>query len=306
MNVMSPSIRPKNQQPAPAPQPQPWSRLQSQATDLGSSNQDPNVRHLDGIRWDIVNTPDGECIEEGVFSDIFINPSKVKDVFLCIKPFTDQPMNAPGHALLKFTFEEDSPVRNSQGQTDEGFAVSIEQHFHQGEPYDPNKKNPVIHQLGTWTDAIEKATVRDHYPLQIYKMTLNQEQKVALLNQRLDAAVVDSSNSMYDAINNSCLSNLIDGINLLVPEEQKIPRQMPDGSPDPSATVPVWCANTFQAHRLIFPGKPYTIPGKPKPQPPADGGGTPPANGGTPPANGGTTPPANGGTTPPANNSNAA
>lgn len=285
MNVMSPSTRPLNQQQQP-----PWSRLQREAKDLGQTQD--GWRRIDGVRWDIVNTPDGECIEEGVFADAYINPNKVKDVYLCIKPFTDQPMNAPGHSLLKFEFEDDAPVHNSLGQVDPtGFAVSIEQHFHQGEEFDASKKNPIIHQLGTWQDAIEKATVRDHYPLQIYKMDLSKEQKVALLNQRLDEACLDHSNNLYDAVNNSCLSNLIDGINKIVPEEQRIPRQLPDGSPDPSATVPVWCPNTFLAHKLIFPGKPYTIPGKPKPTPPPEGG-QPPANGTQPPANG-TQPPAN-------------
>jgi hypothetical protein len=255
------------QQPAPPRQPVPWSALQHAASDLGET-QDGRL-HLDGVRWDIENTPDGQTIEKGVFSDAFINPAKLKDVYLCIKPFTENPYNVPGHALLKFEFEPDAPVTNSLGQKDAALAVSIEQHFHQGEQFDPNAKNPVLHQVGTWTDAIEKATLHDHNPLHIYKMKLTPEQKVDLLEQRLAAAVQNHDNDMYDAINNSCLSNVIDGINLLVPEEQQIPRTLPDGSPDPSATVPVWCPNTFLSHGLLAQPRPDVIPAIPRPQSPA-------------------------------------
>lgn len=256
-------------QPAPPAQ-QPWSALQHAATDLGPTQD--GLTRLDGVRWDIENQPNGECIEKGVFSDAIFDPKKVKDVFLCIKPFTDQPMNAPGHALLKFEFEADSPVRNSQGQTDPGLAISVEQHFHQGEAYDPNAKNPTIHQLGTWTDALEKANVNDHYPLQVYKLLLSHDQQVALLNDRVAEAVKDHQGSMYDAINNSCLSNLIDGVNKQVPEEQQIPKTQPDGSPDPAAVVPIFCPNNFAAHGLIKRDKPEVHPAKPKPpeNPPAN------------------------------------
>jgi len=261
--------QPPTNPPSPPAQP-PWSALQGAATDLGSTPE--GLTHINGVRWDIENKQNGECMEKGVFSDAFFNPNKVKDVFLCIKPFTDQPMNAPGHALLKFEFEADSPVTNSQGQVDSGLAVSVEQHFHQGEAYDPAAKNPTIHQLGTWTDALEKANVNDHYPLQVYKLLLNHDQQVALLNDRIGEAVKDHQGSMYDAVNNSCLSNLIDGVNKQVPPQQQIPKTQPDGSPDAAAVVPIFCPNNFAAHGLISRDSPVVHPAKPKPpeNPPAN------------------------------------
>ena len=224
--------------------------------------------HIDGVRWDIENKPTGETIEKGVFSDAFFNPAKLKEVHLCIKPFVDQPMNLPGHALLNFEFEADSPVTNSQGGKDSGLAVSIEAHFHQGEAYDPNTKNPVIYQLGTWTDALEKANINDHDPLQRYKLNLTQDQKVALLMDRIHVSTQNHDNDIYDSVNNSCLSNLIDAVNKVVPDHQKIPRLLPDGSPDPSATVPVWCPNVFAAHGLLGQPKPDVFPAPTPPTPP--------------------------------------
>lgn len=254
------------QQTPPANQPPaPWSALQRAATKVSET---PDEVHIDGVRWDIVNKEDGTAIEEGVFSDAFFKPDKVKDVFLCIKPFTDQPMNAPGHALLSFEFDKENPVHNSQGQTDSSLVLSVEVHFHQGEQYNPDSKNPILYQFGTWPDAIEKATVYDHYPLHKYKLDLNHDQQVALLKNRIEAGTANHDNDIYDAINNSCLSTLIDGVNAIVPEPQQIPRVLPDGSPDPSGTVPVWCPNTFKAHGLMSQPKPDIIPGVPKPTPP--------------------------------------
>lgn len=257
-------------QPAPPsdkPQPpaeKPWSELQKAATMLDNGK---DVVHIDGVRWDIENAADGQCIEKGVFSDAKFQPEKVKDVYLCIKPFVDQPMNFPGHALLSFEFEPDAPVTNSKGETDTSLVVSVEAHFRQGEPWDPNMESPVMHQVGTWNDALEKANLYDHDPLQRYKMKLSHEEKVALLRDRVGAAVQNHDKDMYDAITNSCLSNVVDGVNKIVPEHKQIPKTQPDGSPDPGATVPIWCPNTFLAHDLLADRKPTTFPAIPAPEP---------------------------------------
>ena len=244
---------------------QPWSALQRDAKDLGETPD--HLMHIDGIRRDILEDAAGELMEKGDFSDAFINPAKVKDVYLCIKPFADQPKNLPGHALFNFEFEPDAPVTFSDGTKDKGLAVSVEAHFHQGEKYDPKKHNPVVHQLGTWNDALEKANVYDHDDLQTYRLNLSHDTKVALLTDRLRAATADHSNDLYDAQKNSCLSNVVDAINKVVPPEQQIPRLLPDGTPDPSAAVPVWCANTFLAHGLLAQNHPDIYPMVPNPHP---------------------------------------
>lgn len=244
----------------------PWSALQKAAAGLGQTPE--GAEHIDGVRWDIENNPDGTTIEKGVFRDAFIQTDKVKDVYLCIKPFTDNPGGVPGHALLKFEFPPEAPVRDSQGNQDSGLAVSVEVHFKQGQDYDPigsEEPQPIIYQLGTWTDAIEKATVHDRYPLKIYKLKLDQEQKVALLRERLQASVQDHSQDMYDPVTNNCLTTLVDAINKIVPPEQQIPRKDPDGDPNPQATVPVWSPGAFRKYKLLAQLNPETIPAVPKP-----------------------------------------
>ena len=242
---------------APKQQPKPWSAIQHAATDLGPSS-DGRI-HVDGVRWDIPNNPDGSTVEEGVFRDAYINPDGIQDVFLAIKPFTDKPGGYPGHAQLHFEFKPDSPVVDSLGNQDHGLVLSVEVHFKQGESYDPVGQNqPTLYQLGTWTDSIEKATVHHHYPLHLYKLNLNQDQKVSLLKERISAATQDHTQDIYHPTQNSCISTLIDGVNKVVPNSQQIPAS------DPNRAIPVWCPKTFKKYRLLAQQNPDIIPAQPK------------------------------------------
>lgn len=239
-------------------QPAPWSKIQHEATALGPEQN--GVVHLDGVRWDIVNNEDGTTQELGVFRDAFINTEAVEDVFLTVKPFTDKPGNYPGHAQLHFEFRKDSPIRDSLGNTDHGLVLSVEPKFREGEAWTPGGQDPqpVVYQLGTWTDSIEKATVHHHYPLHIYKLALNEEQKVALLRERLAVSVQDHSQDIYDPVTNSCISTLIDGVNKVVPLIQKIPPT------DPNRAVPIWCPKSFKKYRLLAQNEPTVVPAQPE------------------------------------------
>lgn len=242
----------------------PWSALQQPPKKLPQSNQE--VVHLSGVRWEIVDGPDGKPVEEGVFRETQVRPAGVKDVYLCIKPFTESPGGMPGHALLDFQFHPDSPVVDSEGNRDTGLAVSMEVRFRQGQAYDPigSENQPVVFQLGTWKDAIKKATVFDRNPLRRYKLELSDQQKESLLRERLEVATQDHSQNLYDPVGNSCLSTLIDGVNRVLPSEQQMPRTRPDGSMDPNAVIPIWSNKLFYKHKVIGKISPdQVIPARP-------------------------------------------
>jgi hypothetical protein len=236
----------------------PKSPLQRAATSLGTT-QDGRI-HLGGVRWDIAENQDGSLQEQGVFRDAFIQADKVSDVYLAVKPFTDKPGGYPGHAQLHFAFPKDAPVTDSLGNQDQGLVLSVEIHFDQGsEDYDPDKDTPILYQVGTWSDSLEKATVYHRYPLQLYKLQLNQEQKVDLLKERLEAATQDHTKDFYHPVTNSCLSTLIDGVNKVVPDHQKIDHN------DANAKVPVWCPKAFKKYHLIAQTRPdLNYPAQPK------------------------------------------
>ena len=237
----------------------PWSAIQKESTSLGKT-QDGHY-HVDGFRWDIVNNQDGSAQELGVFRDAYIKPEGVKDVFLAIKPFTDKPGGYPGHAQLHFEMQPDSPVVDSLGNQDHGLVLSVEVHFKQGELWDPigEGEQPILYQLGSWTDSLEKAGVVHHYPLHLYKLDLSQQQKVDLLRERIEAATLDHTKDIYHPTENSCLSTLIDAVNKVTPESQNIPHGAPN------STIPVWCPKTFKKYRLIGSTTPdQVIPAPPR------------------------------------------
>lgn len=162
---------------------------------------------------------------------------------------------------MHFEFRPDSPVTDSQGHSDRELVLSVEVHFRQGENYEPGGQDPdpIVYQLGTGSDAVEKATLYHHYPLELYKLNLNQDQKVALLRERVSAATLDHTQDIYHPTKNSCLSTLIDGVNLVVPEKQQISHS------DPKAKIPVWCPKVFKKYDLVFSTEPdLTIPAVPK------------------------------------------
>lgn len=257
--LATPAATPANQTP--------WSQIQS-ATSWHGQNQQ-GIAHVDGVRWDIAQGPDGHLLEKGEFRDTFIPTTEVQDVYLAIKPFTDKPGNYPGHAQLHFAFPDNAPIRDNQGHEDHGLTLSVEIHFkHGSEDYQPGSQTPILYQLCTWSDAIEKSVGYHHYPLQLYKLQLTKEQKVQLLQERLAAATADHTQDIYDPVTNSCLSTLIDGVNKVLPTSQQIPHS------DPNAKIPVWSPKVFKKFNVIGSTKPdisYEVPaglGSTSPHPP--------------------------------------
>ena len=238
----------------------PWSAIQKASTDLGKTED--GRYHVDGFRWDIVNNADGSAQELGVFGDAYIKPEGVKDVYLGIVPFVDKPGGYPGHAQLHFEMQPDSPVTDGKGNSDHGLVVAEEVHFKQGEFWDPveEKDQPTLYQVCSWNDAIEKATVFHHDPIQLYKLDLTQQQKETLLRERLDAALLDHTQDVYHPTTNSCLSTLVEAVNKVTPSSQNIPKGAPN------STVPVWSPKAFKKYHLIDSTTPdQIIPAQPKP-----------------------------------------
>ena len=258
--VPQPPTNGGGQPPVDPPDTRPWTPLQHAAKDLGTT---PDGRlHVDGVRWGIEKGADGKLTDTGVFRDAYINPDKVKDVYLVIKPFSDQPNPFPGHALLDFEFEPDAPVTDSQGNKDSGLAVSVEVHLREGEHYDPqesqNHPKPIMYQLGTWSDGIEKATAHDHELIQRYHLALSHDQEVSLLKERVAKSTQDHTLDLYNLIGNSCISTLIDGVNKVIPDKQQIAHLLPDGHPDPTASVPIYVPTLFLTHGLLADPAPQT------------------------------------------------
>jgi hypothetical protein len=241
----------------------PWSPLQHAASDLGTT---PDGKlHVDGFRWGIQKGADGKETDNGEFGDAYINPAKLTGVDLVIKPFSDQPNPFPGHAYLNFEFAKDAPVTDNKGHSEAGMALSVEVHFHEGEHYDPNSDvpHPVLYQLSSSSDAVDKSIDHDHELIQSYKLALTHDQGVALLKERVAKSCEDHSLDVYNLVGNSCVSTLEDGLNKVTSPAQQIAHTLPNGDPDPTAAVPIYCPPLFLTKGLFADPAPTTTFAKP-------------------------------------------
>jgi hypothetical protein len=134
--------------------------------------------------------------------------------------------------------------------------------MYEGQKWLPTITNPVVYQVDTFGDALLKATTHDHDPITRYRLDLSHDQQVSLLKEKLQTATSDHLNDHYNGVSNSCLTTIVDSLNKVLPDAQKIARTGPDGTPDPRTIIPVWCSKLFYSHGLFTKDKPDVFPAK--------------------------------------------
>lgn len=229
-------------------QPRPWSNFQSVPTNLRTTGD--GRLDVDNVRWGFDNSQGVELGKTpGVFSNMRIDPEHVKDVYLGVKPF--DPTVLAAHSVLVFEMDDQHPVTNSKGQQDSGFVLSPEAHFHEGEVYEMKGSYEMVYQLGSWSDTVEKTTRREGLNQIRYKLDLTPEQKKELCRRSLDLAVQDHTGEKYNMFSNSCHSITVDLVNSVVPEGQKIHRDLMPHVYNPMAVLPPYGDIVFAGHHLL-------------------------------------------------------
>jgi len=229
---------------------QPWTSMHRATHEV---KQLPNGElHVDQARWGF-NEVGLPADWAGIFSDANIDPKHIKNVYLGTKPF--DPESLAAHSVLIFEMDDEHPVTNSKGQKDTGLVLSMEARVHQGEHYSMKEslsgKYPVIYQLGTWTDLVEKSTRKEDHKLIRYKLDLNPEQKEQLLRNCLDAAAAKRDEERYNLFTNSCHSVAIEMVNSVLPDSQKMKRWLLPHLYNPMATFPPYGDVIFAGHHLL-------------------------------------------------------
>lgn len=185
---------------------------------------DGTVR-LGDVRWGFQESPDPSAWKP-VYTEAVVDPRKVKDVWLAVEPFA--PKIVAGHSLVLFEFEQDSPVRNSRGETDPALVVSAEALRPPGTSYDllkgMGKNFGVVYQVGTLADQLQKVSRQQGHDLLLHRLALSPEQKESLLRNALDQSTRDRTGEWYHTLLNSCFTAQVELLNSVVPEEQKIRR----------------------------------------------------------------------------------
>ena len=193
----------------------------------GLAKKHPDGRvEIDGMRWGLEEVGEKKKDWTPRFSRTTLDPNAVKDVYMARAPFmAGIPM---AHALLVVEFDEKHPMRNANGDEDNRLVLSVEAKMHEGERWEAMRgfkgDFPVVFQLGSFTDGVQRACRRLGTGIQMYKLNLDDDQKKQLLQNALDVSLTDPD-APYHTTRNSCYSNVIDLVNSVVPSEQQIPKR---------------------------------------------------------------------------------
>lgn len=228
----------------------PWSNVQARAGKL--TRQPDGTLSVDTVRWAFKEEgPSNEW--SGIFADATIDPRRVKNVYLGLKPFSVKSLVA--HSVLVFEMDESHPVKNSQGGQDSAIVLSMEAKLAQGEEYSMRKtlsgKYGVVYQLQTWTDLMQKTGRREGLNQLLYKLDLNAEQKEQLVQNALAAATAPRQDDRYHLFTNSCHSAAIDLVSSAVEDKRQISRWLLPKVYNPLALFPAHGDVLFHGHQLL-------------------------------------------------------
>jgi hypothetical protein len=182
---------------------------------------------VDGVRWGLEEVGAKKSAWTPRFSRTTIDPSAVKDVYFARAPF-DAGGIKMAHALLVIEFDPKSPMRNAAGDEDNRLVVSVEAKMHEGERWEAMRgfkgDFPIVFQLGSFVDGVQRACRRLGTGMQLYRLKLNPEQKQELCQKALDISTTPPD-APYHTTRNSCYSNVIDLVNSVVPDQQHVPKR---------------------------------------------------------------------------------
>ena len=176
---------------------------------------------LDGIRWGCA----GKNRTEPIFKRTTIKLGKVREVYYWSQKFFPEMLAA--HGMIAFVMENQECVKSDDGARDIGIVLSVEAHFEEGQRFSfiggLQKTYPLHYQLTTYGDRIQDGMYCFKSTLHQYKLTLSDEQKELLFQTVIDESLKDWSKVWYNTLSNSCVWNCVRVINLILPEEEKLP-----------------------------------------------------------------------------------
>ncbi|MBM3461895.1 MAG: DUF4105 domain-containing protein, partial [Armatimonadetes bacterium] len=244
----------------PEPSAAPWQAHQ-RPTRLLKRGADGSYR-LGDVRWGLRTDESGRGYL-GDFRDTTVDPRRVQDVFFVLEPFP--PERVASHALLYFSFSEPGAVRTRGRDDAEGLVVSVEVRLREGEKFDMQRGLhggfPVIYQVGTWRDTVEKACLVKQHRLMRYRLALTGPEKEAMLRNALEEAVRARDDERYHTFVNNCNLGALRLINAGLPPARRVPeRLLAIPLESPMAFVPTLLPDHLDAHGLIDGPRTVTLP----------------------------------------------
>lgn len=228
-----------------------WNKEQKPA-ELLKTLPDGRVE-ISNVRWGFKEAAEKKDWEPS-FQTVTIDPSQVKNVYLAVEPF--KPEWIAGHTFLIFEFKNDEGMKTEKGDSDKGLVISVEARLKDGQDFNlvdgMKNKFKIIHQMGSWTDVVQKTCRREGHRILRYPLSLDDREKEQLLRNGIERACTDRSGEYYHTTQNSCFSNLVHLVNTVLPKSNKIREWLiPSVLYNPAANLPTTSSFVFGAKHII-------------------------------------------------------
>ena len=228
-----------------------WNREQRPA-ELLKTLPDGRVE-ISNVRWGFKEAAEKKDWEPS-FQTVTVDPSQVKNVYLAVEPF--KPEWIAGHTFLIFEFKNGDGLKASNGESDRGLVISVEARLKDGQEFNlmdgMKNKFKLVHQMGSWTDVVQKTCRREGHRIMRYPLSLDDSQKEKLLRNGIERACTDRSNEYYHTTQNSCFSNLVHLVNTVLPKSEKIREWLiPSVLYNPAANLPTTSSFVFGVKHII-------------------------------------------------------
>lgn len=180
------------------------------------------VIHLDGVRWGYDESSPDTKEWQPFFKDAKIDPKDVKDIFIGVEPFAPKGIGGHGHAVIEFN----KPFSNSDGEQDNRLVVSIEAWLAPGQKYGIvtglKKEFGVIHQLGSFSDRVQRQSRKEGRALVLHRLNLTPEQREQFVRNSIADALVDRKGEYYNTLTNSCFETQVQELNKVLPQQHQM------------------------------------------------------------------------------------
>lgn len=238
--------------------PRPWIEFQRPSRLLSAKG---NIQTVSNVRWGFSEV--GEPSDwPSRFADTTLNLEKVKDIHLGLEEF-----NGMGHTFLVVEFEEDSPLRAPNGETDNRLVLSIEAWRKEGQSWEIPKafgrEYAILYQLSTFGDYAQGLSRKFLDPMRLHKMNLSPEEAKKVAKAVLTESVKDRTGDYYHATADSCYARLMDVINRGLDDERQVDMKIL-GVQRPTTMWPALAPVVLQRSGLLAPESSQSFPTDPE------------------------------------------
>jgi hypothetical protein len=192
------------------------------------------VFEVENVRWGFLPPDDGTGRWRPQFAATRIDVNSAQRLTYVLNPFP--PRYVAGHSALLVEFgDEGALVNQATGAKSKGLVISVEARFKPGEKYGflrgfVGSSYPLIYMLSTWEDYQQRVLEMHGGDLERYVFTLSPDESREVARAGVAEALKDHRGEKYHLTRGSCVTRMIDLLNVGLPEGRKLNRPGCPGS----------------------------------------------------------------------------